>query len=126
MTGAGSLRPAGGSLLVIDNDEGLLELLSFVFKGQGFTVFTARQGTAGIALARAHRPSVIVCDIIMDDVHGFEVLRRFALARPPDDPAEHPDELGTGLASVSQRRMPEVGHPREETDDAPAATLSSS
>jgi len=75
MTGAGSPRATGDSLLVIDNDEGLLELLSFVFTGQGFTVFTARQGTAGIALARAHRPSVIVCDIIMDDMHGFEVLR---------------------------------------------------
>ena len=75
MTSAGSPRATGDSLLVIDNDDGLLELLSFVFSGRGFTVLTARQGAAGIALARAHRPAVILCDIIMDDMHGFEVLR---------------------------------------------------
>ena len=76
MTSVGSPPPAGESLLVIDNDEGLLELLSFVFQSRGFTVLSARQGTAGIALAQAHRPAVIICDIIMDDMHGFEVLRR--------------------------------------------------
>ena len=75
MTGHGPAQGAGERLLLIDNDEGLLELLSFVFTRQGFTVFTARHGNAGIALARTHRPSIIVCDIIMDDMHGFEVLR---------------------------------------------------
>jgi phosphoribosyl 1,2-cyclic phosphodiesterase/ActR/RegA family two-component response regulator len=76
VTSAGAARPAGEALVVIDNDEGLLELLSFVFGRQGFRVFTARDGSAGIDLARTHRPSVIICDIIMDDLHGFEVLRR--------------------------------------------------
>jgi DNA-binding response OmpR family regulator len=81
MTSPGSLTPPGSppatgeSLLVIDNDEGLLELLAFVFRSRGFTVLTARQGSEGIALAQAHRPGVIICDIIMDDIHGFEVLR---------------------------------------------------
>ncbi len=76
MKSAGPAPPPGEPLLLIDNDEGLLELLSFVFRRQGYTVFTAREGTAGLALARTHRPSAIVCDIIMDDMHGFEVLRR--------------------------------------------------
>ena len=81
MTGSGALTPPGAapatgeSMLIIDNDEGLLELLAFVFRGRGFTVHTAQEGTEGIALARAHHPGVIICDIIMDDVHGFEVLR---------------------------------------------------
>ncbi len=75
MTGRES-PPAGDSLLVIDNDETLLELLAFVFAGRGFKVLTARQGAAGIALARTHRPAAVVCDIIMDDMNGFEVLRR--------------------------------------------------
>ena len=74
-TSPGSSPNTGESLLIIDNDDGLLELLAFVFKGQGFTVLTARRGTEGIALARAHRPGVIISDIIMDDIHGFEVLR---------------------------------------------------
>ena len=81
MTGSGSATPPGSppptgeSLLVIDNDDGLLELLAFVFRSRGFTVLTARQGREGVALAQAHRPGVIICDIIMDDIHGFEVLR---------------------------------------------------
>ena len=74
-TPPGSGPAAGGSLLLIDNDEGLLELLAFVFKNRGFDVLTARQGGDGIALARAHRPAIIICDVIMDDMHGFEVLR---------------------------------------------------
>jgi phosphoribosyl 1,2-cyclic phosphodiesterase/ActR/RegA family two-component response regulator len=69
-------RPAAGEpLLVIDNDEDILDLLSFVFRRRGFTVHTAREGAAGVALARAHRPVVVICDIIMDEMHGFEVLR---------------------------------------------------
>ena len=76
MTTPSSPAPATGeSLLVIDNDEALLELLAFVFTNRGFRVLTARQGADGIALAQAHRPAVIICDIIMDDMHGFEVLR---------------------------------------------------
>ncbi|HWC04415.1 MAG TPA: response regulator, partial [Methylomirabilota bacterium] len=75
MTGPGSAPAAGAPLLVIDNDEGLLELLSFVFTERGFSVTTARQGAEGLALAKARRPAVIICDIIMDDMHGFEVLR---------------------------------------------------
>src|SRR5262245_25376731 len=74
-TPASPTPPTGESLLVIDNDEGLLELLAFVFTHRGFSVLTARQGADGIALAQTHRPAVIICDIIMDDMHGFEVLR---------------------------------------------------
>jgi DNA-binding response OmpR family regulator len=75
MSGPGS-PAAGDSLLVIDNDPALLELLAFVFASRGFKVLTARQGMAGVALARTHRPAAVVCDIIMDDVNGFEVLRQ--------------------------------------------------
>ena len=82
MTDTGRPRAASSPVLVIDNDDGLLELLSFILERQGYRVITARQGLVGIDLARAHRPSVVVCDIIMDDVHGFEVLRQ--LRADPD------------------------------------------
>ena len=76
MTSPASAPGPGDSLLIIDNDEGLLELLTFIFGREGFTVLSARQGTAGIDLARMHRPRIVICDVIMDDMHGFEVLRR--------------------------------------------------
>ena len=84
--GAAPVERSGESLLVIDNDPSLLELLSFVFTERGFMVMTAQEGATGIALARAHRPSVILCDILMDDMHGFEVLRTLRADSEPPRP----------------------------------------
>src|SRR5919197_555240 len=61
-------------LLVIDNDPGIVELVAFFFEQEGYRVHTARDGVEGIALARAHRPHVVICDILMEHMHGFEVL----------------------------------------------------
>jgi len=64
------------TLLVIDNDEALVELESFYFIEQGYTVYTALDGDVGVKLALQHKPSAIVCDLIMGEMHGFEVLQR--------------------------------------------------
>ena len=104
-TPLGSALVTGESLLVIDNDEGFLELLSFVFRSHGFTVHTAQQGTAGIALAQAHRPAVIICDIMMDDMHGFEVLRSLR---------EDPDLARTTVIMISAKSYkPDIDRARE-------------
>ena len=105
MTQPDSPPAAGEPLLVIDNDEDILDLLSFVFRRRGFTVHTAREGTAGVALARAHHPAVVICDILMAGMHGFEVLRRrlrrqAVLARragvPRRTPARRPGRAAAG------------------------------
>ena len=69
------------TILVIDNDESLVEVTSFVFTEQGYTVHTALDGDAGVALAIEHRPDAVICDVIMGQVHGFEVLQALR-ARP--------------------------------------------
>jgi DNA-binding response OmpR family regulator len=63
------------TLLVIDNDESLVDIESFYFSAQGYTVYTAFDGDIGVKLALLHKPSAIVCDMIMGEMHGFEVLR---------------------------------------------------
>jgi DNA-binding response OmpR family regulator len=63
------------TLLVIDNDESLVDIESFYFSDQGYTVYTAFDGDVGVKLALLHKPSAIVCDMIMGEMHGFEVLR---------------------------------------------------
>jgi DNA-binding response OmpR family regulator len=63
------------TLLVIDNDESLVDIESFYFCDQGYTVYTAFDGDVGVKLALLHKPSAIVCDMIMGEMHGFEVLR---------------------------------------------------
>jgi DNA-binding response OmpR family regulator len=65
-----------GSVLVIDNDESIVEFLSFVLEDAGFTVFTANDGNVGVALAIKERPPVIICDLMMGEMHGFEVLQQ--------------------------------------------------
>lgn len=63
------------TLLVIENDPALVDLVSFCFSDQGYTVYTAFDGDQGVKLALEHKPAVIICDMIMGEMHGFDVLR---------------------------------------------------
>ena len=62
-------------VLVIDNDQSIVELLSFVLEDAGYAVHTALDGHDGVALALRHRPVAIICDLMMEQMHGFEVLQ---------------------------------------------------
>ncbi len=70
-------RPFGmtESVLVIDNDKSTVELLSYLFEHEGFTVYAALDGAEGVVLATAHKPDVIVCDLLMERMDGFQVLQ---------------------------------------------------
>src|SRR5262245_51878717 len=70
-----------GPVLVIDNDPSIVEFLSFVLEDAGYAVHTALDGHEGIALALRHRPAAIICDLMMGQMHGFEVLQAIR-ARP--------------------------------------------
>ncbi len=62
-------------ILVCDDDDMLLDLLSFRLEARGFEVSTARDGGEAIALA-AQAPDAIVLDAMMPVMDGHEVLRR--------------------------------------------------
>ena len=64
------------TVLIIDNDESLVAFLAFFFEDRGFTVYTAHDGTDGLTLAGRHHPTVIITDMMMGEMHGFEVLQR--------------------------------------------------
>lgn len=76
------MTAASRTVLVIDNDESIVELLAFVFEHRGYTVWTAMDGHVGVELALRHRPAVILCDMMMKQMHGFEVLEQ--LRRRPE------------------------------------------
>ena len=69
------------SLVIIENDESLLDVSAFYFSEQGWDVHTAVDGHHGVQLALERKPSAIICDIIMGEMHGFDVLRALR-ARP--------------------------------------------
>ena len=69
------------SVLIIDNDREIVDLLAFYFEEHGYLVDTAIDGHTGVALAQLRKPDVVICDVIMDRMHGFEVVQKLR-ARP--------------------------------------------
>ncbi len=64
------------TLLVIDDDERLRSLLAEYLGGRGFSVLTAEGGKAGLARLRGGGIDLVVLDVMMPDLDGFEVCRR--------------------------------------------------
>ena len=64
-----------GPVLVVDNDPSIVDFLSFVLEDAGYEVLTALDGDAGLELAVRRRPPVVICDLMMGQMHGFEVLQ---------------------------------------------------
>ncbi len=62
-------------LLVIDDDERLRDLLAEYLGGRGFSVDTAPDGESGLARLRAGGVDLVVLDVMMPGMDGFEVVR---------------------------------------------------
>ncbi|MFL5403963.1 MAG: response regulator [Gemmatimonadales bacterium] len=71
--GAGS--GAAATVLVVDDEPPTVELLTDMLRTQGLRVLAAHDGRKGIALARAERPDLIVLDLIMPGLTGFDVVQ---------------------------------------------------
>ncbi len=66
----------GEKVLCIDDDPLVRQLLTLTLEKSGFVPLTAPDGTTGLALAATERPRLIVVDIMMPGLDGFEVCRR--------------------------------------------------
>ena len=62
-------------VLIIDDDRSLTEMFKLAIPQQGFEVFTANSGPEGIAIMRQMQPDVIVLDLMMPDMDGWQVCR---------------------------------------------------
>jgi two-component system nitrogen regulation response regulator GlnG len=69
-------------LLVIDDDKAGCRLLKAIFTPEGFDVLLAGDGRAGLALAAAERPDVVLLDLRLPEVDGLEVLARLRESQP--------------------------------------------
>jgi two-component system OmpR family response regulator len=67
---------AEARLLVVDDEPNIVELLSASLRYAGFEVQTASTGTAALQLARTFRPDLVVLDVMMPEMDGFELVRR--------------------------------------------------
>lgn len=73
----GSFMPR---ILVIDDDLTLSNVLKRGLAYEGFTVDVANSGPNGLSRARDHVPDLVILDVMLPGIDGFEVLRRFRAA----------------------------------------------
>jgi two-component system OmpR family response regulator len=69
-------------LLVVDDEETILELLSGSLRFAGFEVMTAGSGAEALRAASASRPDLVLLDVMLPDGDGFDVVRRLRSAGP--------------------------------------------
>ncbi|WP_405061678.1 response regulator transcription factor [Kribbella sp. NBC_01505] len=63
-------------VLVVDDEENILAMLTTTLRFAGFDVASAATGSEALEQAREFRPEVIVLDVMLPDLDGFEVCRR--------------------------------------------------
>jgi CheY-like chemotaxis protein len=62
-------------VLLVDDDPLILEILRTILDLEEFAVTTASDGRQALESVASTRPDVVVCDVMMPDVDGFEVCR---------------------------------------------------
>ena len=73
------------SVLVVDDEQGILESLGILLRNAGFNTYTARGGRAGLEQLVAVQPDIVLTDVRMPDVGGVEILAA-ARQQNPDTP----------------------------------------
>ena len=89
-------------ILVIEDDNDTRSNIVEILRSDGFDVLEAIDGESGVKSALVHRPDIILCDIVMPTLDGYEVLRR---VRDQDATAQIPFIFLTGKESRSEQRQ---------------------
>jgi len=66
---------AGGKVLIVEDDRNLLEVLKYNLAKEGHAVVTATDGVQALDIARSEKPDLIILDIMLPKLDGFEVCR---------------------------------------------------
>ncbi|MFG1701266.1 response regulator transcription factor [Nonomuraea sp. NPDC049309] len=63
-------------LLIVEDDPNILELLAASLRFAGFDVTTAKSGLDAVNAVQRHRPDLVVLDVMLPDLDGFEIVER--------------------------------------------------
>ena len=72
------------NILIVEDDIPLQEAYSFILKTDGHKVSSAYNGKEGVEIATKHRYDLILLDIHMPIMNGWEFLEQYAPAKPPE------------------------------------------
>jgi pilus assembly protein CpaE len=64
------------TILIIDDDPDVTRLIQFALKRAGHEVLTARDGETGLAITQAQHPDLVIADVMMPKLNGYEYCRR--------------------------------------------------
>ncbi len=67
---------ATAKLLLVEDDPDLLEILHLTFEREGYTLLLAKDGEEALRRAQRHGPDLVVLDVMLPGMDGFEVCRR--------------------------------------------------
>lgn len=81
-------------LLLIEDEVDIIEDLTNLLQIRGFDVVSAQFGERGLQMAEEHKPDIVLCDIQLPDIDGFQILSNFRLKFP-----QIPFVFLTGLTS---------------------------
>jgi CheY-like chemotaxis protein len=64
------------TILVIDDNEANLKLMVFLLNQYSYQTIIAKNGKEGILIAEKKIPDLIICDILMPELNGFEFIKK--------------------------------------------------
>lgn len=70
------MDPKKAAILLIEDDPTLIEMYQMKFRLSGLKLLVATGGYSGLAMVKKVKPDLVLLDIRMDDLDGFEVLKR--------------------------------------------------
>lgn len=107
-------------ILVVDDDVDTLRLVGLMLKRQGYEILAASNGTKAVALAQKEQPDLILLDVMMPDMDGFEVARRLRSDPTTEDipiimftAKTQIDDKVTGFESGADDYLTKPTHPAE-------------
>jgi two-component system OmpR family response regulator len=70
------MAKAAPRILVVDDETNITELISMALRYEGFSIESATTGRAALSAVESFGPSLIILDVMLPDINGFEVVRR--------------------------------------------------
>ena len=70
------MTDTGKKILIVDDEQDIVETLKFMLEAQGYECFCAYDGEAGLNMAKEIIPDLMILDVMMPKMDGWEVCRQ--------------------------------------------------
>ena len=104
------MAPEPARVLIVDDEPSIVLSLQFLMQSKGYQVAVARNGEEALKLAAEFKPQLVLLDVMMPAINGFEVCRRLRA-----DPQHYGIKI---LILTARGRASEMQRGREEGADA--------